>query len=34
MREDGSAFDRLIVTGDLQMKEPDGQGPPESRCDL
>ncbi len=34
MREDGTAFDRLIVTSDLQMQEPQGEGPTESRFDF
>ncbi len=27
MREDGAAFDRFIITNDLQLKEPGGMGP-------
>jgi hypothetical protein len=34
MREDGTSFDRLIVTSDLQMQEPQGEGPTESRFDF
>jgi len=30
MREDGSAFDRLIITSDLGMAPPSGEGPAES----
>jgi hypothetical protein len=31
MREDGSAFDKLVITLDRGMKAPSGDGPPESR---
>ena len=31
MREDGSAFDKLVITLNSGMKEPEGKGPAESR---
>ncbi len=31
MREDGSAFDKLVITLDRAMKAPNGDGPAESR---
>jgi hypothetical protein len=27
MREDGSAFDKLVITLDLGLKQPEGKGP-------
>ena len=30
MREDGSAFDKMIITLDREMKAPEGDGPAES----
>ncbi len=30
MREDGCAFDRMVLTLDRRMRAPDGEGPPES----
>jgi hypothetical protein len=30
MREDGSAFDKLVITSDLGLKQPEGKGPKQS----